>query len=216
MDTADDRPACRQAHVRLLVAVSGLDDAGDRAPSALPAWTVGHVVAHLARNADSHAGLFRAAARGAVADQYPGGAEQRAADIAAGAGRPARVLYDDLAEACTGLEISWDACPADAWAAGRGRVSGGAEVTLGELVFRRWREIEVHHVDLAVGYSCDDWPAAYVRKELARQVMRWRGTHAMGLTELPAAALALPPPRRLAWLLGRLPVPGLPPAPAWG
>jgi maleylpyruvate isomerase len=73
----------------------------------------------------------------------------------------------------------------------------------------------VHHADLGAGFGPDDWPAAYVRKELARQVMRWRGTHAMGLTELPAAALALPPARRLAWLLGRAAVPGLEPAPPW-
>jgi len=35
------------------------------------------------------------------------------------------------------------------------------------------------------------------------------------MTALPTAALALPPARRLAWLLGRQTVEGLEPAGAW-
>ena len=42
--------------------------------------------------------------------------------------------------------------------------------------------------------------------------MRWNARRPMGMTGLPPAALALPPPRRLAWLLGRIDVPGLDPA----
>jgi hypothetical protein len=45
--------------------------------------------------------------------------------------------------------------------------------------------------------------------------MTWRATHPMGMTGLPQAALALPPAQRLAWLLGRVEVEGLPEPPAW-
>ena len=54
-----------------------------------------------------------------------------------------------------------------------------------------------------------------VRRELARQEMGWAARRPMGLTGLPAAALALRPARRLAWLLGRQTVEGLEPAGAW-
>ena len=30
----------------------------------------------------------------------------------------------------------------------------------------RWREVEIHHVDLAAGYGPQDWPAAFVAHEL--------------------------------------------------
>lgn len=45
---------CREAQERLLLRVAGLDDGAMRAPSRLPGWTVGHVLTHLARNADAH------------------------------------------------------------------------------------------------------------------------------------------------------------------
>ena len=42
------------AQVRLEVAIARLDDRDVRRASSLPGWTVGHVLTHLARNADSH------------------------------------------------------------------------------------------------------------------------------------------------------------------
>src|SRR5689334_7238099 len=75
------------AHRALVDALDGLDDATARRPSLLPGWSVGHVLAHLARNAEGMTGMLAAAARGDVAAQYPGGAAQREGDIGAGAGR---------------------------------------------------------------------------------------------------------------------------------
>src|SRR5580658_1203131 len=76
---------CTASHRRLLATVDGLDEAGVRAPSRLEGWTVGHVLTHLARNADSHTRMLRAALRGESVEQYAGGAEERAANIEAGA-----------------------------------------------------------------------------------------------------------------------------------
>ena len=78
----------RAAHGALAASIDGLDDETARRPSLLPGWTVGHVLAHLARNADGMRGMLDGGGRGEVAAQYPGGAAQREADIAAGAGRP--------------------------------------------------------------------------------------------------------------------------------
>ena len=81
-----------------------------------------------------------------------------------------------------------------------------------DLVFRRWRETEIHHADLGLGYEFSDWPADFVRIDLARMSAQWASRKPMGLTDLPAAALALAPPDRLAWLWGRLDIDGLAPA----
>jgi maleylpyruvate isomerase len=201
------------AHRRLLDAVTLLAELGEldlRRPSLLPDWSVGHVLAHLARNADSHVRLLDAGARGEQADQYEGGMEGRAAEIERDAVLDLVTLVADLGRSAADLEHRWATMPADAWQ-GEGRSVAGA-VALSDLPFRRWRETDVHHVDLGLGYTPDDWPAAYVRLELVRMEMLWAARRPMGLTAMPAAALAAPPAHRLAWLLGRGHLDGLAPA----
>ncbi|MDO9173431.1 MAG: hypothetical protein Q7V62_01425, partial [Actinomycetota bacterium] len=61
-------------------------------------------------------------------------------------------------------------------------------------------------------FSWRDWPTEYVRLELSRMAMLWSSRKPMGLTTLPAIAVALPDHERLAWLLGRTEVAGLEPA----
>ena len=205
---------CASAHQRLLVDVDALTDDDIFLPSLLPGWTVGHVLTHLARHADSQILVFQAAARGEPADRYPGGMEQRVADIEAGAGRPAADQVADLRRTIWAVETAWAAVPADGWAL-TGTVMGRPEA-VAELPFRRWREVEVHHADLGrPDYTYDDWSDGYVRRELSLAEMSWAARRPMGLTVLPAAALAQSPARRLAWLLGRGTIAGLEPAEPW-
>ncbi len=187
-----------------------LSDAQVSQPSLLPDWTVGHVLAHIARNADSHARLLTAANRGEVGEQYPEGRDQRAAEIEQCAARSAAEHRADIASACARLEDAWAATTPDGWEGTGNTVNGPVPVS--DLPFRRWRETVVHHADLGLGYSWRDWPGEYVRHELARATMLWASRLPMGLTTLPAAALALADHERLAWLLGRTEVPGLDPA----
>jgi maleylpyruvate isomerase len=206
---------CASAHQRLLATLDGLDDASVAEPSLLPGWTVGHVTTHLARQADSVTRVLEAAARGEPAERYPGGPQQRTADIEAGAPRPAREQADDVRRTIWRLESAWASVPAEGWAL-TGTLMGQPE-TVSDLPFRRWREVEVHHADLGrAGFSWDDWSEGYVRRDLRRAEMSWAARRPMGLTALPAGALALPPRRRLAWLLGRLRVDGLEAAQPWG
>lgn len=198
------------AHRRLLDAVAGLGDDDLRRPSTLPEWTIGHVLAHLARNADSHVRLLDAGARGEVADQYDGGMAGRAAEIERDAVLPAEVLLADLAATADALEQRWATMPAAAWA-GTGNSVAGA-VVLGDLPFRRWRETELHHTDLGLGHTPDHWPSLYVRLELVRMERQWAARRPMGLTLLPPEALAATPAQRLAWLVGRGDIDGLEPA----
>ena len=188
----------RAAHERLHTAVAGLGDGDLRAPSRLPGWTRGHVLVHLARNSDSVVRRLTAAAEGRVVEQYPGGPDGRAAEIDAGVGRsPAEVLAD-LQAADDAVDRAFSAADDRLWAS-TVQVGGGGTGPAAALVFRRWREVEVHHVDLGLGYEPAQWPDALVARWLPEL-----------LTALPQRA----DPRALvAWLTGRGAAPTLPP---WG
>ena len=95
---------------------------------------------------------------------------------------------------------------------GRSIETSGQELPIGDLPFLRWREVEVHRVDLGVGAEPAGWPPGYVREELVLQGMRYDARRPMGLTGLPPEALRASPADRLAWLLDRGSIPGLGPA----
>ena len=60
--------------------------------------------------------------------------------------------------------------------------------------------------------SWRDWPTDYVRLELEQMTMLYASRKPMGLTSLPAEALAVDDRHRLAWLMGRAVIDGLAPA----
>lgn len=205
---------CVASHRELLRAIDTLANDQVAAPTALPGWTVGHLLTHLARNADSFTGLFTAAGRGEVGHQYAGGRAQRDGDIDAGSQRPAGELVADVERSIHELEHAWRSATEAIWAA-PGETFLGA-IQLDEVPARRWREVVVHLHDLSpgLGRATDpaDWPTDFVRLDLRRMTMLWASRRPMGLTELPAAALAAPPAQRLAWLFGRVEIDGLAPA----
>jgi maleylpyruvate isomerase len=194
--------ACRDASARLLATLDGLDDATARRPSRLPDWTVGHVVTHLARNADSQVGMLKGAMAGTVTDQYEGGLDGRAAAIAAGAGRPAAELVSDLNRAIDDLDATWGRVPVEVWATGHGRMGNGELCPCAELPARRWREVEIHWVDLGLGAEPADWPDAFVELELPK-----------ALVQVPDRLSPADRATLLAWLVGR--VEGPPRLPPW-
>src|SRR5690349_5101281 len=80
-------PEVDRATARLLATARKLADADSAAPSLLPGWTRGHVLAHLALNADACVNLLTTARTGVDTPMYASD-EQREADIVAAAGRP--------------------------------------------------------------------------------------------------------------------------------
>jgi len=191
--------------------IRDLSDGVIHKPSLLPGWSVGHVLTHVARNADSHIRRADAAVAGVIVDQYPGGYEGRTAAIDAGASRPASDIVDDVQRSAAALERKWAEMPDDAWSAVSRDVSG-RERQLRELPARRWQEIEVHLVDLKVGVTHEDWSEEFVSAWLPR-------ARAQILAKLePGTALPhLDDPRdELAWLYGRLRRDDLPTLPPWG
>ena len=198
---------CASAHQRLLASLENLTDAQCRQDSLLPNWSRGHVLTHLARNADSHVNLLQSAGRGEVGKQYPS-IEKRNADIESGSSRNASELVVDLRLSIYGLEVAWASANEKVWS-GQGRNLSGNVIEISSLVFLRWREVEIHHADLNLGFGYDDLPPLYVRLELDQQIMLWRSRKPMGMTELPDIAKKLSPSQRLAWLMGRVEVDGL-------
>ena len=208
---SDDIAAASDAHRRLGEQIHGLSTGAVRRPSLLPGWSVGHVLAHLARNADSHVRRTEAAIAGVFVDQYPGGHRGREAEIDAGASRPAEDIIDDVRQSAVGLDDSWRRTPDTAWS-GVSRDVSGRERQLRELPARRWQEVEVHIVDLDIGVSHRDWSDEFVAAWLPR-------TREQIGAKL-AAGVALPhlddPRDELAWLYGRLQRDDLPALPPWG
>lgn len=209
-DLDRDLAGAARAHVELLATLSTLHDDQARQPSLLPDWTVGHVATHIARNAEGHLRMLRAALDGHVAAMYPGGRAQRSADIEAGAGRAAAELLADVMQTAAELERTWAEMTPEAWN-GSGEMVAGP-LAAADMPFIRWREVAVHHADLGLGYSWSDWDPEYVRLDLGRMAMLWASRKPMGMTELPREALSAEPRLRLAWLLGRAEIEGLPAA----
>lgn len=185
---------CVAAQVSLDEALAGLDDATARSPSLLPGWSVGHVLTHIARNADSVVWRLEGAARSELRDQYPGGLVQRRDDIEAGAERPADELVADVRASSAAVAAVMAALTDEAWDA-PSRTARGVVEPARDAVFSRWREVVVHHGDL--GLRTVPLPPALVDAWLARELPR------LG-ERTDAAAL-------LAWVIGRGDAPALAP-----
>jgi maleylpyruvate isomerase len=148
----------------LVAGIARLTDADVREPSALPGWTRGHVLTHLARNAEGGVRLLGWARTGVPSYEYPSVAA-RAAAIEDGAVRPAAVLVADVGETASALAAAiarmrpgdWDNLVT--WTTG--------QQTPAEMIVRsRLAEVLLHHADLAIGFGPASWPAAFVREML--------------------------------------------------
>ena len=145
---------------RLDVTLSSLDDATVAGPSALPGWNRAMLLTHLARNADAFRRVALGAASGDSVDMYPGGPDGRQADIDAGRDRPAAAVVKDVRSSEGALRDALGALPAAGWD-GWGR-SPRAPLPVAQIPATRRMEVEVHHVDLELGYAPRDWPADFV------------------------------------------------------
>jgi maleylpyruvate isomerase len=133
-------------------------DTDVRAPSVLPGWTRGHVLTHIARNADGIAATLAGALRGEVVLRYPQGSAGRDADIKAGAGRGAVALIADVRESADRLDRVFAAvAEASGWdlTTENGRRAHS-------WLSARWREVEIHRADLQGTYDAAGWPATFV------------------------------------------------------
>ncbi len=186
--------ACHRSHRSLIAALAHLSDDAFHTRSLLPGYSRGHVVAHLTNKTDAHVWIFGGPSTGEVRQLHADGYDADAA-AAAGAARPALELRDDLVKSFGRLEAAWDALDAGLW--DRNATMNAGPRTMAETVAHHLRNVEVHHVDLDIGYRASDWPRQFVEGELARRIRALpdRADHA----------------DLLAWLLGRGPAPELEP-----
>ncbi|MDX3458847.1 maleylpyruvate isomerase family mycothiol-dependent enzyme [Streptomyces sp. ME02-8801-2C] len=201
---------------RVRAAIDAMPDDAVTAPSALPGWTRGHLLTHLARNADALVNLLTWARTGIPAPMYTS-PDQRVTDIEAGAGRPLTEQRADVRESAARFRKAAEALSADAWSATV--VSGqGRAIPASEVAWLRAREVWIHLVDLRVGIGMDALPPDFART-LVRDVAGWmsarvepgtgaelategHGTVVLG-TPVPGATVTGPPHALASWLTGR-------------
>ncbi|MFB9389190.1 maleylpyruvate isomerase family mycothiol-dependent enzyme [Streptomyces coeruleoprunus] len=227
IDHAHDLASVQEATERLLTAASALDNAAVAEPSRLPGWTRGHVLAHVARNADALVNVLQGR------PMYVSG-DARDADIERDAPRPLAVHLDDLRESAARFRAEGEA-PAD-WAR-TVELRNGVTDRAARVPFRRLVEVELHHVDLGVGYELEDLPKEFTEREIAFLTERFSGHKDVPATtvaaddgrtwttgggaEGPAVTVRGPAADLLGWLAGRRdgsaltvsggPLPALPP-----
>jgi len=225
---------------RLLRTVDGLTEEDLRGPSLLPGWTRAHVLTHVSRHADGLANLVETARTGVDHPMYAGGREGRDADIEAGVSRHVGDVRLDLAESAERLLEAFADFPED----GLGRevtMASGATAYGWEIPLLRVREVEIHHVDVDLGYTPEDWTPEFAGRTLDQLSPLFRdardcpvgvlaATDGEGRWEVAPSGskptgsqLSGPRTALVAWLTGRTAGEGLeispagevPPAPRW-
>lgn len=225
---------------RLLASAAALTGAQASEPSRLPGWTRGHVLTHVARNADGLANLLRWARTGTETPMYAS-AGARDADIEAGATRTAAALAADVRESAAAFAREAALVPAEGWAT-MVRALAGPPFPARGILLRRLGEVEIHHTDLGLAYQPHDWPEEFVAAYFPVVARSWAGRSDAppcliwptgGPEPLPVGPEGLeatgpmvtgPATDLLAWLLGRTQGEGLaveppggelPALPAW-
>ncbi|MEY9969070.1 maleylpyruvate isomerase [Streptacidiphilus sp. MAP12-16] len=229
----------RRSAARLGATLDVLTDLRAREPSALPGWTRGHVVTHLARSADVYCWLLALARTGTE----PGPrADAVTLDRALheGAGRSGAELVADLRTSLDRLLDEAASVPAERWTTLVTALAGWWHPAWFTL-HRCRRELETHHADLNLGYTTANWPADYVTWALD-DILTALAAHHFPVARIDAEDLDRswtlsgtgptvtgPGHTLLAWLAGRgrdpqlrsdLPLPTpprwpLPPVPGW-
>ncbi len=199
----------------LLHSLDGLTDTQAREPSLLPNWSRGHVLTHIARNAEAMLNLLTWARTGQETPMYPS-REKRNADIDAGSGRAAAALVEDVRSAAERLQEQLLDAPPNAW---DGPIVWGTRsrtATGSEIPHLRRIEVEIHHVDLNLDYTLAHLPEDFVEQMLADVTRDYSadqdkpGVVLIGnddegrwTIEPGGPEVSGPPPSLLGWLLGR-------------
>ncbi|MFJ5258936.1 maleylpyruvate isomerase family mycothiol-dependent enzyme [Streptomyces sp. NPDC088387] len=173
-DHVRDLDSVREATERLLTAVAKLDNASTREPSRLPGWTRGHVLAHLARNADALVNVLEGR------PMYVSG-DARDSDITRDAPRELDVQVADVRDSGARFQ---DAGAAVADWSRTVELRNGVTDSASRVPYRRWVEVELHHVDLGIGYELEDLPAEFTEREIEFLAERFAGHPAVPPTRV--------------------------------
>jgi maleylpyruvate isomerase len=222
------------AQERFARTLYGLTEADAREPSVLPGWSRAHVVAHVARHGEAMVRLIDGVLDQRAAEAYPGGPAVRDAEIETSAHHSIEELVDDVAETNASLVIAFARMTTPTW--GRQVQFPAGHSPASRCAWSRWREVEVHHVDLGLDvYTIESWPEEFVSTHLPHELAKLPSRLPRGVaikvggsrlgTGDVLTTVSGPDAALLAWLFGRvgLAAPslrssngGLPELPPWG
>lgn len=137
--------------------VAKLDDTAVAAPSELPGWSRGHVLAHLAGIANAMARQIEFAARGETVELYDGGYEGRTREIELAAGHDAAEHRAAVDAAFARVLAAFDALGEDGWSAPISYRNG----TVSDGGLALWRELTIHTGDIGVGFGPEAWSRTF-------------------------------------------------------
>lgn len=206
----------------LLATVDAMSAEDLAAPSQLSGWSRGHVLAHIAGNAEGLGRRARSVIDGVPRSMYES-PETRDGDIECRSTRSIAqhrlalaATHDDLVSDFAGLlEGSLD---------DELELRGGLMIRIGDFPLLRLQEVSIHHADLGVdGYTWRDWPnelPAWVLPRATRMFSA-RGEFPVAWIEVDGERLAISGDdgpglvgsarEMLAWIIGRAPGEGLTP-----
>ncbi len=195
--------------------IADLTDQQAREDSLLPGWTRGHVLTHLARNADALINLCTWARTGVETPMYAS-REERNATIENQAGRPAAELVADVETSSGRFSDALAALSSDDW---QTPIRWGArqrETPASEIPWLRRVEVEVHHVDLDLDHTIAHWPEDFVERLIAQAAADYTarddvpgfvlvGNDGQGPWEVAGSGPEVggSPASLLGWLIGR-------------
>jgi maleylpyruvate isomerase len=215
---AELRDLLTAATQRLLGSTIVVTDEEWAGPSRLPGWNRAHVASHVARQADGLGRLVDGAATGVRQSMYAS-PEVRNAEIEDGATRTGLALQTDLDTSAGRLDAAFARLDSDPerWSASV-EMRGGLVVPARLLPLGRLFEVEIHHVDLGLGYEVE-----HLEPEVAEWLIEWVAFRARARDEFPrvelhtesgftttvgqvgpALVLHAPAPLLVGWLTNRL------------
>ena len=173
MDSSLQVPVARvrEAQDRLARTVVAMDSESYGAPSLLPGWTRGHVVAHLALNAEGLARAVTGVQTGTPETMYDS-QEARDRDIEVLADEPPVILRERLAASSDLLVNALDDLDEADWSEHFDRTPGGQGIAVRAVPLMRLREVEIHHVDLDAGYTVEQWDPDFSRALIGSMAKR--------------------------------------------
>jgi len=220
-DAAADLEQITEATAHLLATVADTTDEQLREPSLCDGWTRGHVLAHIARNADGLSNMLNTAATGEVTPMYESD-DKRNADIEAGSSRPVAEQLADLRESAGRfVEAYATAQAAGHWDAPVYRTAGATPYPAHQLPGKRLGEVLIHHVDLDLDFTPAHWSDTFTDRWFTDALARFQTRpefpalrldveeedQVYGVKADPqdAGVVIVRGPKRalLAWLLGR-------------
>lgn len=148
-------------------------EGGVGASSLCEGWTRGHVISHLARNAEGIARLVRAAVDDSGETMYAS-VEARDADIDDGAGRDLGSQARDVHDTAVEVNAELRRLRPEHAESRLERVPGVRFIPARHLPYMRVREVVYHHVDLDAGFTFADVEPELLLVFLEDEVKRLR------------------------------------------